>query len=43
MKKVLLILAVLIFGNFAFAEDVVLSGGVTFDWVNMEQVHVMKL
>lgn len=39
MKKVLLILAVLIFGNFAFAEDVVLSGGVTFDWVNMEQVQ----
>lgn len=39
MKKILLIVAVLIFGNFAFAEEVVLSGGVTFDWVNMEQVQ----
>ena len=42
MKKVLLILAVLIFGNFAFAEDVVLSGGVTFDWVNMEKYKELE-
>ncbi len=39
MKKILLILGILIFGNFVCAEDTVLTGGVTFDWVNMEQIQ----
>lgn len=39
MKKFLLILGILILGNFVCAEDTVLTGGVTFDWVNMEQVQ----
>lgn len=39
MRKFLLIFAILFLGNFAFADDAVLSGGITFDWVNMEQVQ----
>lgn len=39
MKKFLLILGILLAGNFVFANDQQLSGGVDFDWVNMAQVQ----
>lgn len=39
MKKFLLVLGILLFGNLALAEDVMLSGVVDFNWVNMSQVQ----
>lgn len=39
MKKFLLILGVLIFGNIAMANSPLLTGSVDFDWVNMSQIQ----
>ena len=39
MKKLLIILGILIFGNLCFAQDTVLTGGVDFNWVNMTQIE----
>ena len=37
MKKILIMLAVILFSASAFAQDMVLQGGVTFDWLTITQ------
>ena len=37
MKRFLITLAVIILGAASFAEDTVLQGGVTFDWLTITQ------
>lgn len=37
MKKFFITLAIIILGSIAFAEDTVLQGGVTFDWLTITQ------
>lgn len=39
MKKFLLVLGIILVGNISFAASDVLSGGVEFDWVNMNQIQ----
>lgn len=39
MKKFLIILGIILVGNISAADDVKLSGGVDFDWVNMSQME----
>lgn len=39
MKKLLLVLGIILFGNLCQASDTVLTGGVDFDWVNLPQVQ----
>ena len=37
MKKILIVLAIVLTGMSVFAEDFVLQGGVTFDWLTISQ------
>ncbi len=37
MKKILLIFAIIIFGMSSYAQDAVIQGGVTFDWLTITQ------
>lgn len=39
MRKFLIVLGILFFGNFCMAEDSVLTGSVDFNWINMSQVE----
>lgn len=39
MKKLLIILGIILAGNFCFAEEAKLSGGVDFNWINMSQIE----
>lgn len=39
MKKLLIILGIILTGNFCLADETTLTGGVDFNWVNMSQVE----